>query len=145
MNPRTPAIRRKHPGRLPPFDGDPVMARISSFRESGERYSGLRVLATICNAVGVLLVTLSALLLFAGIVSLIMRMVGPFDGVYLGIALVWSFGLFAAGIQSLAMGALFRLAIHVEENTRACAQALDRLRASVEPKPEVDPRSIFLS
>jgi hypothetical protein len=124
------------------------MARISSFRETGERYPVLRVLATICNGVGILLLTLAGLVLIAGIFSLVGQLAGPFNrgyGIYVGVALIWSFGLFAAGIQSLAMGALFRLAIHIEKNTRATAQALERLRASMEPKPEVDPRSVFLS
>jgi hypothetical protein len=121
------------------------MARISSFRETDERYSVLRMLATICNGIGVLLLTLAALLLIAGIGSYVAQMVGPFNGAYALAAIVWSFGLFTAGIQSVAMGSFFRLAIHVEENTRATAQALDRLRVSMEGKPELDPRSIFLS
>jgi hypothetical protein len=121
------------------------MARISSFRETGERYSVLRMLATICNGIGILLLTLAALLLMAGIVSYLAQMVGPFNGAYAFAAIVWSFGLFTAGIQSVAMGSFFRLAIHIEENTRATAQALDRLHANMEHKPEVDPRSIYLS
>jgi hypothetical protein len=124
------------------------MARISSFRETGERYPVLRVLATICHGIGLLLLALAGLLLAAGIVSFAGQLAGPMNGsygIYAGVALIWSFGLFAAGIQSLAMGSLFRLAIHVEENTRATAQALDRLRSDMEPKPEIDERSIFLS
>ncbi len=88
----------------------------------------------------------SALLLLGGVASLLVDFVRPIIWMYLiYFALIWSFGLFVAGIQSLAMGSFLRLAIHVEENTRATAQALDRLRTSLEPKPEVDARSIFLS
>jgi hypothetical protein len=122
------------------------MARIGSFRESGERYPVLRALAKICHWIGILLLTLSALLILGGIGALLVESVRPFPGWYvLWFAFIWSLGLFAAGIQSLAIGSFFRLAIHVEENTRATAQALDRLRSSQEPKPEVDALSMFLS
>ena len=45
------------------------MARISSFRETGERYPVLRLLATICNGFGILLLAFAGLLFAAGLVS----------------------------------------------------------------------------
>jgi hypothetical protein len=121
------------------------MARISSFRETGERYAVLRVLATICGGLGYFFLTLSAVALIGGIGSYLVQLAGPSNGFFIGVALVWALGLFVAGIQFLGTASLFRLAIHVEENTRATAQALDRLTIRMEQKPEVDPRSIFLS
>jgi hypothetical protein len=125
----------------------PIMARISSFRETGERYPGLRIIAAICAWLGLLLLALGVLLVGVGIVAVTTDLVKPINGVGGGIALLWSIGFFVSGLQSLVMGAFFRLAIHVEENTRVTAQALDKIRAGMEPKagPEVDVRSIFLS
>ena len=53
-----------------------------------------------------------------------------------GISLFWSFGILFAGLQLIALGAFLRLMIHVEENTRASAQMLDRLRSRLEASPE---------
>jgi hypothetical protein len=121
------------------------MASIHSFRETGERYPFLRILASICHVVGILVLTLAVLLFVAGVGSYLLNTVPPYGGWGVGIAVIWSAGLFVSGIQFFAMGSFLRLAIHVEENTRATAQALDRLRSSVELKPEVDAHSIFLS
>ena len=121
------------------------MARIHSFRETGERYPVLRAIGSICTWLGLLLLALGGLLVVVGIIAVATDLIRPFNGVGAGIALVWSIGFFVAGFQSLAMGSFFRLAIHVEENTRATAQALDKFRKEMEPKPEVDARSIFLS
>jgi hypothetical protein len=54
-------------------------------------------------------------------------------------------GLFVVGIQSLAMGSFYRLAIHIEENTRATAQALDKIRSEVEPRVVLNPPPMFPS
>ena len=51
-------------------------------------------------------------------------------------ALAWSLGVLAAGIQFVAAGSRCRLAIHVEENTRATAQCLEAIAARVEPRRE---------
>ena len=48
------------------------------------------------------------------------------------VALFWSFGLLFAGLQTVAMGTLCRLMIHMEENTRATAQVLDQIRSRLE-------------
>jgi hypothetical protein len=46
----------------------------------------------------------------------------------------------------LVLGGLIRLLIHIEENTRASAQALEKIRAGMEPKGAIaDSRSLFLS
>jgi hypothetical protein len=121
------------------------MVRISSFRDTGERYPVLRLIAAICTWLGCFLLAIGALLMVAGILAFFSDLVRPINGVGLGIALVWSMGFLVSGLQSLAMGAFFRLAIHVEENSRATAQALDKIRLTMESKPEVDARSMFLS
>jgi hypothetical protein len=53
-----------------------------------------------------------------------------------GYALLWSFGILFSGLQMVALGAFLRLMIHVEENTRASAQALDRIRSRLDANPE---------
>jgi hypothetical protein len=121
------------------------MSRIHSFRDNGERYPILRVVGTICTGLGFFLLALGGLCIVIGIAGLFTDLLRPYQGVGAGIALVWSFGLFVSGLQALAMGAFIRLAIHVEENTRATAQALAKLREAMEPKAEVEARSIFLS
>ena len=52
------------------------------------------------------------------------------------LSLVYSFCLLLAGLQQIAMGALCRLFIHLEENTRAAAQALDHIRSRMETNAE---------
>ena len=121
------------------------MVRIRSFRETSERYAVLRIVAAICTFLGLVLLALGTLLLVVGITALLTDLVKPIYGVGAGIGVIWSFWLLIPGLQILAMGAFFRLAIHVEENTRATAQALDKIVAGLEPKAEVDARSIFLS
>lgn len=122
------------------------MPRIHSFREAGERYPVLRFAASGCTWLGFLLLSLGALLILVGVAALMTDLPRPYHGAgTAGIAITWSIGLLFSGFQSLAMGSFFRLAIHVEENTRATAQALDKLREGLGQKPEVDARSIFLS
>ena len=125
------------------------MARISSFRETRERYPLLRVFATIFSGFGFLLLTCAAALFAVGIGSFLIDHFQMPDvigrGRFFGAATIWSLGLFAAGLQAVAFGSLLKLAVHVEENTRAIAQALDQLRPAVDLKADVDPNSIFLS
>jgi hypothetical protein len=59
---------------------------------------------------------------------------GPWPDVSL--ALLWSFLLMLGGLQNIGMAACFQLMIHLEENTRASAQFLDRIRARVESSRE---------
>jgi hypothetical protein len=55
-------------------------------------------------------------------------------GSWLGgtLSLLWSFGLLLSGLQLVALGTVFRLFIHLEENTRATAQILDKIRLRME-------------
>jgi hypothetical protein len=46
------------------------------------------------------------------------------------VLLTWAFGLFT-GLSLVLAGGLTRLMIHVEENTRASAQALNELRSQL--------------
>jgi hypothetical protein len=52
-----------------------------------------------------------------------------------GFSVLWSCGILFSGLQLLALGAFLRLMIHLEENTRASAQALDRIRSRLEANP----------
>jgi hypothetical protein len=52
------------------------------------------------------------------------------------LVLFWSIGFLLAGLQHIAVGALCRLLIHLEENTRASAQALDKIRIRFESTGE---------
>ena len=48
------------------------------------------------------------------------------------ISLLWSLASLLSGLQAVAWGTLFRLAIQLEENTRASAQFLDKIRKRLE-------------
>jgi hypothetical protein len=124
------------------------MSEIRSFRESGERHSFLRVLAGICRWFGMLLLVLSLITLIVS-VGILTQLAGnqSFTNLFVGswVFGFWVIGLFAAGVQSIAVGSFFVLAIQVEENTRATAQALDRLTPTVDLKRDLDPREMFLS
>lgn len=142
--------------------GGETMGKIISCYESGERYTALRVIGFLFSLLGTLFLVLGgfllALAIFAfatgpngvppegadpftlrevGSQSLITRLGGAFY-------LLWAFASLVSGLQLIAVGALFRLLIHLEENTRASAIALDKLRRNLEPKAQgVEPS--FLS
>jgi hypothetical protein len=61
------------------------------------------------------------------------RFLSAFGRIGGGWWILWSLALFMSGLQSVAIGALIRLAIHLEENTRVSAQCLERLRLRTEP------------
>ncbi|MGP0068583.1 MAG: hypothetical protein ACLQGP_33910 [Isosphaeraceae bacterium] len=130
------------------------MKRITSFQQSGERYTSLRVIAFLFTLIGSVLLGLGGLLLAFGLYSLAYGMTGthpPEAGLPSGprvnvvplipwlsatILLLYSFACLLSGLQSIAMATFFRLMINVEENTRASAQFLDKLRSRLEPSPE---------
>lgn len=130
------------------------MARIISFYESGERYKSLRIIGALFTLIGVALLAIGALLLGLGLYSLLAGTIGgpptgagPFAGRPVGVmslgaglggllAFLWSFGFLLSGLQFVASGALFRLLIHLEENTRASAQSLDKIRIRLESAGE---------
>jgi hypothetical protein len=115
------------------------MPRISSFQKTEERYPSLRILSVIFGIIGTLLLIVAGLLFAFAILQYFEGRIAP------ALALTcWAAGCGFASLQSFASAALFLLAIHVEENTRATAQAMERLRASMEPKP-VDNVLVFES
>ena len=115
------------------------MGKINSFRESGPRYPALRVVAILCSVAGTILMVIGVgLLVLAGLYTIAERG-GPVTvppQVVAGVSLLWSFAILASGLQFIAVGGFLRLMIHVEENTRASAQALDRIRSRLEPNPD---------
>ena len=124
------------------------MARLTSHRRTGARYPTLRVVGAICSGVGAILLTAGALLFGFTILSLLAGTAGAIGGAvsnFYGIAgFMWSLGVLGAGLQFLGAGALCRLAIHVEENTRASAQCLEALRDRLGPRRE-DGGPMFVS
>jgi TRAP-type C4-dicarboxylate transport system permease small subunit len=106
------------------------MPRISSFQQTQERYRSLRILSVICGIIGTLLMIVAGLLFAYASLQYVEGRIGP----ALAVAF-WAAGCGAASVQSFASAALFLLAIHIEENTRATAQAVARLQAAMEPKP----------
>jgi hypothetical protein len=48
---------------------------------------------------------------------------------------LWSFCILFSGLQLIILGAFCRLMIHLEENTRASAQMLDKLQSRLEGCP----------
>ncbi|MDR3620887.1 MAG: hypothetical protein P4L85_16160 [Paludisphaera borealis] len=138
------------------------MKTIASFHGSEQRYGSLRVIASICTFLGGLLLVLGPLLLAITLYVAVSaasppppigpRGFGPpqassapfITGVGATLSLLWSFGSLLGGLQLLAAGALIRLMIQLEENTRATAQLLDRVRSRLDPHEE-GTGSIFIA
>ena len=117
------------------------MHRITPFREPGPRYTALRVIGFLCTLIGTILLLIGVgLMLVAGLYALAASggpvAVPPQMQILASFSLLWSFGILFSGLQLVALGGFLRLMIHVEENTRASAQALDRIRARLEANPE---------
>ncbi len=131
------------------------MKRITSFQQSGERYASLRVVAFFFKLLGFAFLGCSGLLLAIGLYILgggtigtpPPQGLGPFAGQqaslwplssWLGatLPLIWSLAFLISGLQMIAIAVLFQLMIHLEENTRATAQILDRIRSRMEPVQE---------
>jgi hypothetical protein len=129
------------------------MGKISSFREPGPRYTALRVIGFVCTLSGAILMAIGGSLLLLGLYTLATnagavapppnpaQLPGP-QAVTVpwllvgGFSLLWSLGILFSGMQLIALGAFLRLMIHLEENTRASAQALDSIRSRLEAIPE---------
>jgi hypothetical protein len=128
------------------------------FHRAEERYLSLRIISVVCSVIGTLLLAIGTLLLVYGLSTLLVGTTGaparggdpvaarqgnvvlhvvPLAyGVGGAFSLLWSFGSLLSGLQFVALGTLFRLAIHLEENTRASAQSLEKLRSRLEPREE---------
>lgn len=127
------------------------METLTSIYRSGRRYQSLRVISGIFILVGVLLMVSGGVFLAFGVSALMNGPVplpprgaepspflpqlgaGPFGGsprawFYLYVAIAFLF----SGLQAVVVGTLCRLAIQLEENTRASAQFLDRIRRRLE-------------
>jgi hypothetical protein len=130
------------------------MDRGIMFFEFGEHHKSLRIIRALFSLLGAVLLALGTLLLVFGLYALLAGKTGepspsagPFAvrpvgvlplGAGLGgiISLLWSFALLLSGLQFVALGALFRLFIHLEENTRASARSLDKIRIRLETRGE---------
>jgi hypothetical protein len=131
-----------------------MMRRITSFQEIGERYTSLRVIGYLFTLIGSAMLGIGGLLLAFGIYALAYGttntpgqgaglMAGPQVNVLpvlpwlsATVSLIWSFACLLSGLQFIALAVFLRLMIHLEENTRASAQILDKLRSRLEPNPE---------
>jgi hypothetical protein len=118
------------------------MHRITPFREPGPRYTALRVIGFLCTLIGTILLLIGVgLMLVAGLYALAASggpvAVPPQMQILASFSLLWSFGILFSGLQLVALGGFLRLMIHVEENTRASAQALDKIRSRLDANPEV--------
>jgi hypothetical protein len=138
------------------------MENITSIYGCDRRYHSLRIISTFFTLIGAVLVLIGILLLGFGVSTLFSHAtltppsvaepfaarqgsVVPF-GANPGaaISLFCSFAFLLSGLQSVAIGALSRLAIQLEENTRASAQFLDKIRRRLESGREAGEPS-FLS
>lgn len=126
------------------------MERITSIYGSAPRYFSLRIISNIFTLVGIVLMLIGTVLLVFGVSALLSNATptpapgaepfaarqvsvwpfGPGPGTTL--LLLWSFVSLFSGLESVALGTLYRLAIQLEENTRATAQFLDRIRIRLE-------------
>jgi hypothetical protein len=126
------------------------MTKISSYQHLGERYRALRVVGFMFTLIGTFLSAAGALLLGVGFYTLAWGpVIVPPQGVgshvnvlpltpWLNatVAFVWSFALLLGGMQMIALGKICLVMIHLEENTRATAQVLDRIRSRLESSTE---------
>ncbi len=138
------------------------MGRLASYREADERYLALRLVGGLFTVVGALLIIGSCVLLAFGLYTLRaggaalpppeavpftpheLSLVSAVSRFGSAIWILWSLALLMSGLQSFAIGALIRLAIHLEENTRVSAQCLEQLRSRTEPA-EQHAGPVFLS
>jgi hypothetical protein len=130
------------------------MNRIISFHEPRERYHGLRIVSVFFTLLGFLLLATGTLVLAYGLCPLVTGATGAsppdagpftirqtsrlFPGADMRVllSLLYSVCILVAGLEHIAMGALCRLFIHLEENTRATAQALDKIHARLDSSAE---------
>lgn len=128
------------------------MGKITSWCEPGERYSALRIIGPLFTLFGLLLLAIGSVLLALAVYALLDGSAGtlpakpePFmvatsgdpsliTRLGAGLFLLWATALLISGLQFVALGTGVRLLIHMEENTRASALALDKIRASLEPR-----------
>ncbi len=114
------------------------MARITSFRETQPRYPMLRIAGLICVLFGSLLALLGIGLLGWGLALALGATVGPIatPPFFAGMCVLYGVGIEFGALQMFVVAGLLQLMIHLEENTRATAQAVETIRARMEPKPE---------
>jgi hypothetical protein len=126
------------------------MEKLTSIYGRDLRYHSLRIISTIFTVVGALLILIGILLLGFGVSRLLSDAtptplpgtepfavrqvsVGPFSiNSWTALFLLWSFAFLFSGLQTVALGTLSRLAIQLEENSRASAQFLDKIRMRLE-------------
>jgi hypothetical protein len=128
------------------------MDRITSFRESRRRYTALQVIGFLYILFGAILMAIGGWLMIYAVCVLATvggagapqpsaaplagHQVIPFPlPLAAGFSLLWSFGFLFSGLQSIALGAFFRLMIDLEENTRASAHMLDKIWSRIEASP----------
>ncbi len=114
------------------------MARITSFRETQPRYPMLRIAGLICVLFGSLLALAGIGLLGCAILMGLAKWGGsiaapPF---FAWMCVLYGVGIEFGALQMFVVAGLLQLMIHLEENTRATAQAVDTIRSRMEPKPE---------
>lgn len=127
------------------------MERVTSHRGSGEQDTSLRLVGWLFSMFGALQLSGSGLLIAFGVYVLLpvwtgaapsetwpiaarpAALFGLPGGTGQGLWLLWSLALFVSGLQSVAIGALIRLAIRLEENTRVSARCLEQLNARTVP------------
>ncbi len=114
------------------------MARIMSFREPQPRYPMLRIAGLICVMFGAMLVLLGIGLLGWGLALALGATVGPIAAPpFFGwMCVMYGVGIQFGALQMFVVAGLLQLMIHLEENTRTTAQAVETIRARMEPKPE---------
>lgn len=114
------------------------MAMIMSFRETQPRYPLLRIAGLMCVLFGSLLVLLGIGLLGSAILMVVAERGGPIaaPGLFVWAYAIYGVGFLFGALQMFVVAGVLQLMIHLEENTRATAQAVDTIRSRLEPKPE---------
>lgn len=130
------------------------MDRITSFHQSGKRYRFLRFIGALFTLIGALELAIGGLLLAFGLYVLLAgtavdpppeavpfaarQVMATFIASGLGgtLSLLYSFAFLLSGLYFAALGGVIRLLIHLEQNMRAFAQSLDKVRTRLESRGE---------
>jgi hypothetical protein len=126
------------------------MDRITSFHQSGNRYRSLRIIGALFTLIGAVELAIGGLLLVFGLYALMasttggpLPAAGPFvaqvkvaTGLGGTLSILWSCAFLLSGLYFAALGGVIRLLIRLEENMRAFAQALDKIRLRLESTGE---------
>src|SRR5262249_26281683 len=132
--------------------GVPLMDRITSFHQTGNRYRFLRIIGALFTAIGAVELAIGGLLLIFAVYNLLTgttfeppARLGPFTAPEATVLfrlflvanpLLWSFAFLLSGLYFAGLGGVIRLLINLAKNMRAFGQSIDMIRMRLESSGE---------